>query len=196
MEVLIRSTFDDSRVIFAGPFPKRHIRVLMFVVLSTGALCAPAATQDNNRVSNFIRDALDTRGREIVAATADMPADKFSVKLVPEGMTFAQFTLHVAAANYLYCSKIGAVPEPALASIGDTEPKDRLLDRLKSSFDFCAAALAKLDDSNKSEVLTLGETKTSRAMAILTLSSTWADHFAQQGDYLQAAGRIPATARK
>jgi len=110
-------------------------------------------------------------------------------------MTFGQFTLHVAAANYLYCSRIGGVPDPALPAISDTEPKDKLLERLKASFDFCTTALAKLDDSTKSEMLTIGETKTSRAMAILTLTGTWNDHVAQQGDYLQAVGRLPATAK-
>ena len=92
-------------------------------------------------------------------------------------------------------SAIGGVAEPELATISDTELKDKLVARLRSSFDFCTTALAKLDDSNKSEILALGETKTSRAMAILTLTGTWSDHFAMQAAYLQANGRVPPTAK-
>lgn len=176
--------------------PKLQMRALSAILLLATSLCVPAVAQDKNKVSNFIRDALNSRSKEIVAAALEMPADKFSFQLTPEGMTFGQFTLHVATANYLYCPKIGGVPEPELPKISDTDSKDKLVARLRSSFDFCATALAKLDDSNKSEILTLGETKTSRAMAILTLSGTWADHSAQQGDYLQAVGHGSAAAKK
>jgi hypothetical protein len=163
-------------------------------LLVAGLCCAPVLAQDNkNKVSNFIREALAGRSKEIMAATIEMPADKFNLAPTPDQMTFGQLTLHVATVNYFYCSKIGGVPEAELPKISDTAPKDKLVERLKGSFDFCTAALAKLDDSNKSETLMLGETKTSRAMAILTLSGTWNDHLAQQSEYLQAVGRaLPA----
>jgi hypothetical protein len=109
-------------------------------------------------------------------------------------MTFAQLSLHVAVTNYLYCSKIGGIAEPDLPKIGDTEPKEKFVERVKASFDFCTAALAKLDDSSKSEMLTLADTKTSRAMAILTLTGAWNDHLTLQTDYLRATGRAPPTA--
>ena len=172
-----------------------HLGTLAEIVLLAGLWCAPALAQDKNQVSNFVRTALATRSKEIIAATVEMPADKFNFKPSPEGMTFGQLTLHVAVGNYLYCSRIGGVTEPELPKISDTEPKDKLVERVKASFDFCTAALAKLDDSNKSETLVLGDTKTSRAMAILTLTGTWNDHFAMQTTYLQANGRVPPTAK-
>jgi hypothetical protein len=111
-------------------------------------------------------------------------------------MTFGQLTLHVADGNYIYCSRIGGVPEPQRATLSDTDPKEKLVERLKASFDFCTAAFAKLDDSGMSETLTFGPTKTPRSMAILTLTGTWTDHFSMQTTYLQAIGRIPPTAKK
>ncbi len=167
----------------------------IFLFLLAGLWCVPVLAQERNQVSNFVRVALAERSKEIIAATVEMPGDKFNFKPSPEGLTFGQLTLHVAVGNYLYCSKIGGIAEPELPKINDTEPKDKLLERLKSSFDFCTAALAKLDDSNKSETLVLGDTKTSRAMAILTLTGTWNDHFAMQTTYLQANGRVPPTAK-
>src|SRR6266478_3878475 len=170
---------------------QRLAKTLMLTVL----WCGPVLAQDGNKVSNFVRGALAARSKEIIAATVEMPADKFNFKPSPEEMTFGQLTLHVAVGNYLYCSRIGGVTEPELPKISDTEPKDKLVERVKASFDFCTAALAKLDDSNKSETLVLGDTKTSRAMAILTLTGTWNDHFATQTSYLQANGRVPPTAK-
>ena len=172
-----------------------HLRSLAGILLLTGLWCVPVLAQEKDKVSNFVRGALAARSKEIIAATVEMPADKFNFKPSPEEMTFGQLTLHVAVGNYLYCSKIGGVAEPELPKINDTESKDKLVERLKSSFDFCTTALSKLDDSNKSETLMLGDTKTSRAMAILTLTGTWNDHFATQTSYLQANGRVPPTAK-
>ena len=111
-------------------------------------------------------------------------------------MTFGQLTLHVVERNYLFCSKIGGVSAPELPKVSDTDPKDKLVERMKSSFDFCATALAKLDDSNMGETLTLGETKASRAMTILMLSGSWAGHYSLQTTYLQLNGHLPPTAKK
>jgi DinB superfamily len=173
----------------------RDACTLASVLMSIGVGSAQVLAQDTNKVANFVRAALTARSKEITAATVEMPADKFDFRPSPQDMTFAQLTLHVAVGNYLYCSKIGGVAEPVLPEIADTEPKDKLIERLKASFTFCTTALAKLDDSNKSEVLTLGDTKTTRAMAILTLTGTWSDHFAIQTAYLQANGLTPPASK-
>ena len=47
-----------------------------------------------------------------------------------------------------------------------------------------------------SETLTLGDTKTTRSMAILTLTGTWTDHLAMQTAYLQANGLVPPAAKQ
>src|SRR6266478_4965258 len=169
---------------------QRLAKTLMLTVL----WCGPVLAQDGNKVSNFVRQALAARSKEIIAATVEMPADKFGFKPSPQDMTFGQLVLHAAVTNYQYCSKIGGVTEPEVPKIGDTEPKDKLVERLKASFDFCTAALAKLDDSSKSEMLTLADARTSRAMAILTLTGAWNDHLTLQTDYLLATGRVPPTA--
>jgi hypothetical protein len=87
------------------------------------------AVQDKGSTSSASRVA--SRSKEIVAAHMEMPADKFSLKLTPEGMTFGQFTLHVAAANYLIVQN-RHVLEPELPKISDTGTKDKLVERLKS----------------------------------------------------------------
>ncbi len=174
--------------------PSANSQRLATILVLAALWCGPALADDSNKVSNFVRQALAARSKEIIAATVEMPADKFGFKPSPQDMNFAQLSLHVAVTNYLYCSKIGGIAEPELPKIGDTEPKEKLVERVKASFDFCTAALAKLDDSSKSEMLTLADARTSRAMAILTLTGAWNDHLTLQTDYLLATGRVPPTA--
>jgi DinB superfamily len=172
-----------------------HSRRLASILLSTALWCGPVLAQDANKISNFLRAAVAARSKETIAAAMEMPADKFGFRPSPQEMTFGQVVLHAAVTNYQYCSKIGGVAEPELPTIADVAPKDKLVERLGSSFDFCTSALAKLDDSKKSEILTIGDTKTSRAMAILTLTGSWKDHVDLETAYLRANGLTPPTAR-
>jgi len=160
------------------------------------ALCPALLGQGKNPVSNFIRDALAERSKNMVAAAIEMPADKYGFKAPPDLITFGYLVLHVADGNYIYCSKIGSIAAPDLPKLSETDPKDKLVGRLKASFDFCTTALAKLDDSNMGETLTIGEIKSSRAMTILTLSSSWATHYSTQESYLQLNGLPSPSAKK
>jgi DinB superfamily len=156
----------------------------------------PLLAQQKDRVATFIRDALAARSKQMVAATVDMPAGKYDFKASPEQQTFGQLVLHIADVNYLYCSKIGSVPAPELSALSDADPKEKLVERMKSSFDFCAAALAKLDDSHMADTLNMGETKASRAMTILSLSGTWNDHSMMLNNDLKLGAQLPPRANK
>jgi len=156
----------------------------------------PLPAQQKDRVATFIRDALTARSKQMVAATVDMPAGKYDFKASAEQQTFGQLVLHIADVNYLYCSKIGSVPVPELSALSDADPKEKLVERMKSSFDFCAAALARLDDSHMADTLNMGDTKASRAMIILTLSGTWNDHSMMLNNDLKLGAQVPPTANK
>ena len=158
--------------------------------------------QEKNPVAAALRETEQGRSKNMVAAAQEMPADKFGFKASPDQMTFGHLTLHIAEANYMFCSTIGGVAAPELPKLSDTDPKDKLVERLKSSFDFCGTALAKLDDSNLGETVTwrssvFGEQKATRAMAILRLAANnWADHYSLQATYLRLNGLLPPTAKK
>lgn len=156
----------------------------------------PLLAQPKDRIATFIRDALTARSKQMVAATIEMPAAKYDFKASPEQQTFGQLVLHIADVNYLYCSKIGSVPAPELSALSDADPKEKLVERMKSSFDFCGAALAKLDDAHMADTLNMGDTKASRAMIILTLSGTWNDHSMMLNNDLKLGAQVPPTANK
>jgi hypothetical protein len=173
------------------------MRRLTWLFVLTCLSCPTLFAQEKNPVAAAVREALQGRSKNMVAAAEEMPADKYSFKATPDHMTFGHLTTHIVDANYLLCSMIGGVSAPELPKLNDTDPKDKLVERMKSSFDFCGTALAKLDDSNLGETLTLfGERKASRAMAILMLTGSWADHYSLQATYLRLNGHLPPTAKK
>ena len=156
---------------------------------------SPAVATGGNRVSTFLRKTLAQRSKELVEAAAEMPPEKYGFKTPPDDVTFGYLTLHIADGNYLYCSFIGGVAAPKLSQLSESDPKKVLIERIQSSFDFCTTAVANLDDSHMSEVLTIGETKTSRSMAVLTLASSWATHYELQQKYLALNGYSAAAAK-
>jgi hypothetical protein len=174
-----------------------HMKKLTWFLALASLWCPSLFAQEKNPVATAIREAEPGRSKNMVAAAEEMPADKYSFKASPDQMSFGHLTLHIADANYVFCSKIGGVSAPELPKLSDTDPKDKLVERVKSSFDFCGTALAKLDDSNLGETLTLfGERKASRAAAILMLAGSWADHYSLQSTYLRLNGQLPPTAKK
>jgi hypothetical protein len=158
-----------------------------------GLCCLPASAGDD-RIATFLRNALEQRSKEIARAAADMPAGKYDFKAPPDDITFGYLILHIADGNYLFCSYIGRVSAPQLPQLSETDSKERLVERMKSSFEFCATAIAGLDDSRMSETLTISETKMSRAMAVLALTGSWVTHYEVQQRYLQLNGLRRAAA--
>jgi DinB family protein len=173
------------------------MRKVVFLLLLACLWCPALFAQEKGPVAAALRETLPGRAKNMVAAAEEMPADKYSFKATPEQMTFGHLTLHILEANYVFCSKIGGVAAPELPKLSDTDPKEKLVERMKASFDFCSTALAKLDDSNLGEMLTLfGERKASRAAAILMFASSWGDHYSLQSTYLRLNGHLPPSAKK
>jgi hypothetical protein len=150
-----------------------------------GAACAG--------VADFIRTQATAQERDLVAAARAMPADRYRYSPGPEQMTFGELVLHVADGNYLFCSPIGSTAAPAVEKLAGDGPKDTLVKRLQDSFDFCVHALATLDDAKMSEMLVVGNVRSPRSMAILTLSGTWNTHLTMARDYLSKNGQTVAS---
>src|SRR4051794_29824939 len=144
-------------------------------------------------VADFIRGQTVSQGRDLVAAARAMPADRYRYASGPEQMTFAELVLHVAEGNYQFCAPIGNTAAPALPKLPSDGPKDLLIQRMQDSFDFCARALATLDDAKGSEMLVIAKTRSPRSMAILTLSGTWNTHVTMARDYLSQNGQTLAS---
>jgi len=176
---------------------KRTILVLVTAALFPAVSLAQNPTASKNPVSDAVRTLLERASKNLVAAADEMPADKYSFHPTPAQITFGHLVVHMAGSNNLLCSKISGMAPPATMKLVDTDSKDKLVEALKGSFDFCTQALANLDDSNLGEQLTLfGGHTASRAAAMFALTNDFADHYSTAASYLRANDLLPPTAQK
>ena len=149
----------------------------------------------SNPVSGAVKTQLPRFSKNMVAAAEAMPAEKFNFKPTPEMNSFAHLVMHIAQSNNGLCSKISDTPAPD-AKLADTDPKDKLVAGLKASFDYCASALEKVDDSKLGDQMMLfGNRPFSRAAVLIILSDDWYDHYGAQATYLRLNGILPPTAQ-
>jgi hypothetical protein len=160
-------------------------------------LAVPSLSQQiKNPVTSVVKDILTRQHRNLVEAAEEMPADKFSFKPTPLQEPFGHLVLHIREANYLFCSKAGDVSAPKTEELKDTDPKDKLVDALKASFDFCETSLGKADDSKLGDTIEgFGGHQQPRAWAWIAAVANWADHYAAAAMYLRLNGLLPPTAQ-
>ena len=160
------------------------------------ALALGAAAQSKSPASDALRQMLDGREKNIVAAFEEMPADKYDYKPTADQMSFGHLATHIADANNYFCANVGDVPQPKVDFNGK-ETKEQLVTAMKASFEFCRTALAKADDAKMNENIKWFDGKErSRAWAFLGLASSWADHYGAAAMYLRLNGLLPPTAKK
>src|SRR2546427_22551 len=111
------------------------------------------SAQTKNPVTTVVKEIVPKQQKNLVAAVEAMPADKFGYKPTPQQMSFAHLVLHMTESNYGLCAKASDMPQPKHDELKDTDGKDKLLAALKSSFDFCNTALAKVDDSKLGDTI-------------------------------------------
>lgn len=186
--------------------------VLLFIALSMGIVTKaqkdetkPLANTNEpkasttpvvNPVSSTVKQQLTRYSKIMVAAAEAMPAEKYGFKPTTEMNTFGHLIIHITGGNTGLCSKISGIPASTSEKLAETDPKDKLVAGLKASFDFCATALANVDDSKLGEPMTLfGSFPSSRAGALIALSDGFSDHYGAQAIYLRLSGILPPTAQ-
>jgi uncharacterized damage-inducible protein DinB len=164
------------------------------------APATPAATPQavapvKDPVTMVLRTILPSRQKNILAAIAAMPADKFGYKPTPDQISFAHLVVHITESNNGMCAKLADVPPPKVEELKETDSKDKLLAAATASFDFCTQALAKVDDSRLGENVDFGRIQGPRAMAVFFLAGGWSDHYGAAAMYLRLNGILPPTAQ-
>jgi len=177
---------------------KRTLLAILALALTSHAAGAQQTAQaETNPVSSTVRSLLDKASKNMVAAADEMPADKYSFHPTPAQMSFGKLVTHMIGSNYFLCSKISGTASLAPEKLSETDPKDKLVGQLKASFDYCTQSLAKADDSNLGEQLTMrGDHKASRAAAMIALTNDFADHYSMAATYLRLNGLLPPTAQE
>jgi hypothetical protein len=186
---------------------KRVLSTLVFVgvfcvasVFAQGPAAAAATPQAaapvKDPVSTGLRALLPRFRTNTLGAITAMPADKFSYKPTPDQMSFGHLVVHIIGFNNSFCAKAASLPDPKVDELKETDAKDKLLAAATASFDFCADAVGKMDDSKLGDTIELfGGRQAPRAMAALILASGWADHYSTAAMYLRLNGILPPSAQ-
>ena len=106
-----------------------------------------AAAPVKDPVTAGLRILLPRSRTNTLGAIAAMPADKFGYKPTPDQMSFAHLVVHIVGFNNAVCAKAADIAAPKVEEAKETDAKDRLLAAATASYDFCAEALGKMDDS-------------------------------------------------
>jgi uncharacterized damage-inducible protein DinB len=158
---------------------------------------APPTALVANPVATAVRSSLERQSKNLIAATEEMPADKYSYQPTPGQITFGHLVMHMANSNFHLCSMISGVEAPKMDELKETDGKDKLTGALKASFDFCTQSLVKVDDSKLGEVVfTRGAFTLTRASAMIALTNDFADHYSGAAMYLRLNGLLPPTAQQ
>jgi uncharacterized damage-inducible protein DinB len=168
-------------------------------ILSLAAIAFPltlcAQQTADSPVTAAAAHMLAGRQKNLAAAAEEMPEGKYGFSPTPQQMTFGHLVAHIATSNYFLCSKLSGSAAPQ-EKVAEKESKAKLTAALNKSFDYCSGVLGKLKDSQLSDPVELwGGMKTTKAGALLDLTSDWADHYAAAAMYLRLNGLLPPTAK-
>jgi len=170
---------------------------VLLVTVATWSIAIAGAAQDpGTPVSDAVRSAAERARTNFIAAAEEMPSDKYGFKPTPAQMSFGDVIGHIGAGNAALCSSIGGVAPPKRSAVAAGATKEKLVARLRETFQFCESALAKVDDSRLGEkVPYFGDREVSRAQVMVAAAEEWASHYSQLAVYLRLNGLLPPTAR-
>jgi DinB superfamily len=170
--------------------------LLLLAIVSVPLFAQTVFAQTKDPVTSVVREILPRQQKNIIAAAEEMPAGKFDFRPTPAQMTFGHLVVHIVESNNYLCAKIGDLLAPKPSELTETSGKQKLVAALKASFDFCATALDKVDDSKIADSVELfGGQSAPRAFALIALTNDWADHYGSEAMYLRLNGLLPPTAQ-
>ena len=133
----------------------------------------------------------------LIAAAEEIPAAKLGFKPTPAQMSFGDVLVHLTEGNDYLCSTVSGSQAPKRSEIKVDAGKDKLVARLRETFDYCETALGKVTDAGlNGKVPWFGNRQITRAEAVLATAQDWADHYSQLAIYLRLNGLLPPTAKQ
>ena len=85
---------------------------------------------------------------------------------------------------------------PKRSALAAGAQKEKLVARLRETFQFCESALAKVNDSRLGEKIAYFGDDASRGQVMVAAAEEWAGHYSQLAVYLRLNGLVPPTAKR
>jgi len=117
------------------------MRLVALLCLLCGGLLA------QNPLTTSAQRYFSTVRRNLEASADAMPAEKYSLRLTPDQMTFADWLNHATQRNFSDCAILKSESAPAAAQkAASLKEKAEVSQALKDSFKYCEDALKTVDD--------------------------------------------------
>src|SRR5271163_2216885 len=149
---------------------------LLFLLLPLAAPAADESKSASGFSADFTKHWLVAKDLAIAVAEA-MPADGYDFKPVPEEMSFGQQMVHIAQANYIYCSSAAKATSPFAKP--EKIDKASAIKVLGESFDYCATYASGLTDDQLNESRVRGKTTFTVRELLLGVQTHMAHHRGQ-----------------
>ena len=190
----------------------RSIRILLAAACGAALLAAtPSFAEEPSAYATAAPSAPGIRG-EIVANMEDasekiielagaVPARKWTWRPAKGVRSVGEAYLHIAQANYMLCSFLGAQPPMTMAVLGklDTTPTttERTLKLLKDSFEFAEKAIAETPETELAASVDFFGHPMSKQAVMLAIATHAHEHLGQSIAYARSNGVVPPwTARE
>ena len=154
-------------------------------LLVVGSLLVQNVQAQNNLTTTATERYFNVIRASLEASAEQMPADKYSFRLTPGQMTFAEWMVHSIQRNYSDCAVLRGVPTPDLEKQAvKLKEKDEVTKALKDSFVYCAEALQGMNDQKAGS-------SPQMSMAFLHLVVHSNEIYGNVVGYLRVSGIVP-----
>jgi len=150
--------------------------VLLLLLFALFGFAQPAAPNQSNPMSTWLRNAYTGNRNNIVRTAEKMPEENYGMRPGEqmEVRTFGQQVTHVATYNFLWCSQAKGEKNPNPGNLDKLTSKPEILKVLNDSFSYCDSAYSGLTDASGAEVIDItqenGRQTRNLRMGLLTLN--------------------------
>jgi uncharacterized damage-inducible protein DinB len=184
---MLSSRFHKSIIRFALP-----IGVVSVSVLASNAQISPDFPKPPtgpNPLTETISIFRSNMQDKIMKAAEAMPDSKYSYRPTKDVRSFAELLAHVADISYYLCSNVKGETGPAAGNA--TDPKTKIVARLKSSFEYCDGAYSGFTDAHLNSPADFWGYKTNKMFILTQLPNHDALHYGNLVTYLRLNGLVP-----
>lgn len=150
--------------------------ILLIPVFTAFGFAQPAAPDQTNPLSTWLRNAYIGNRNNIVRTAEKMPEENYGMRpgAQPEVRTFGQQVSHVATYNFLWCSQAKGEKNPSRGNLEKLTSKAEIMKVLNDAFNYCDSAYNALTDASGAEVVDItqenGRQTRNLRMGLLTLN--------------------------
>jgi uncharacterized damage-inducible protein DinB len=150
--------------------------ILLLPLLTAFSIAQPAAPDQTNPLSTWLRNAYMGNRNNIVRTAEKMPEENYGMRpgAQTEVRTFGQQVAHVATYNFLWCSQAKGEKNPNPGNLDKLTSKTEIMKVLNDAFTYCDSAYNALTDASGAEVIDItqenGRQTRNLRMGLLTLN--------------------------